>query len=222
MTTSRPRPPVPLGSPRRSAGFPVDPGPLAVELAEALGLRPALPPALVVAGSVTEVTRHQLDRLATRPGTELVRTSPASLDVDRAVAELLAAFDRGAQVVALTTADGDEPVVDLASGEAERVAESLGALVRAVLDARSISGVYVTGGDVTEAALDALDATALLLEAEIEPLAVQGRVVDGPWDGVPVATKGGLIGGPQTAAACVDALRTAARAYPRTEGAPTR
>jgi len=42
------------------------------------------------------------------------------------------------------------------------------------------------------------------------PLAVSGTVVGGPWDGLPVVTKGGLVGDVDATVACMDHLRRTA------------
>ena len=61
-----------------------------------------------------------------------------------------------------------------------------------------------------------LGAEGLEVEKEIIPLAVGGRLAGGLADGLPIVTKGGLIGDAETAARCLDHLRTAsAPAHPQ-------
>jgi uncharacterized protein YgbK (DUF1537 family) len=78
-----------------------------------------------------------------------------------------------------------------------------------------VGGLYTTGGDVTAAVLDALDARGLEVEEEVLPLAVAGAIVDGPWSGVPIVTKGGLVGDDRAAVVCVTQLARAAAAHAR-------
>lgn len=47
---------------------------------------------------------------------------------------------------------------------------------------------------MTAAVLSALEADGLDVEAEVQPLVVTGRLCGGPWHGLPIVTKGGLIG----------------------------
>jgi hypothetical protein len=49
----------------------------------------------------------------------------------------------------------------------------------------------------------------------VVPLAVAGSLVGGPWDGLPVVTKGGLVGDAGTTVACLDHLRSNADAHRR-------
>jgi hypothetical protein len=47
------------------------------------------------------------------------------------------------------------------------------------------------------------------------PLAVAGTVVGGPWDGLQMVTKGGLVGGADAALLCLEHLRLTAEAHRR-------
>jgi D-threonate/D-erythronate kinase len=108
--------------------------------------------------------------------------------------------------VLLATARDAGDVVVLPPQDAERLPLALGDVVRRVAEAHPVDGLYTTGGDVTAAVLAALGADGLEVDDEVVPLAVAGSLVGGPWDGVPVVTKGGLVGDSGTAVACVDHL----------------
>lgn len=73
----------------------------------------------------------------------------------------------------------------------------------------SPGGLYASGGDVAAAVTAALGADGFAIEAEVLPLAIAGHLVGGPHDGLLFATKGGLIGGPDTARDCLEHLRAA-------------
>jgi uncharacterized protein YgbK (DUF1537 family) len=96
---------------------------------------------------------------------------------------------------------------------ARRIPEALGEIVRRCLADRPVGGLYVTGGDVTVRVMAALGAEGIELEEEVLPLAVAGRLRGGPHGGLPFTTKGGLIGGPLAAVACVDHTRRLARRW---------
>jgi len=49
----------------------------------------------------------------------------------------------------------------------------------------------------------------------VVPLAVAGSLVGGPWDGLQVVTKGGLVGDASTMVACIDHLRRNADVHRR-------
>ncbi|GAA5174070.1 four-carbon acid sugar kinase family protein [Pseudonocardia eucalypti] len=67
-------------------------------------------------------------------------------------------------------------------------------------------GIVVGGGATGSALMDALGVPALDAEAEIAPLCPRSRVTAGRWAGLPVITKGGLVGGPETLSQLVAAL----------------
>jgi uncharacterized protein YgbK (DUF1537 family) len=77
------------------------------------------------------------------------------------------------------------------------------------------AGLYTTGGDVTATVMRELGAIGMEIDKEIVPLAVGGRIAGGSADGLPIVTKGGLIGDTGTAVDCFDHLSTTTRVRPR-------
>jgi uncharacterized protein YgbK (DUF1537 family) len=194
----------------------VDPGPFGAELAEHLGLGRAAapPPVLVVSGSLTRPTRDQLLELERLQGVPFVDVDAARLDVGGVLGrlqDLLAAVPAaGAVGVRAIPAEGNERV---SAETARHIPEALGEIVRRCLADRPVGGLYVTGGDVTVRVMAALEADGIELEEEVLPLAVAGRLRGGPHGGLPFTTKGGLIGGPLAAVACVEHTRRLARRW---------
>ena len=201
----------------------VDPGPGTVALAGALGLLEggAGAPLLVVSGSATELTRTQLGRLR---GEGHVRTvhpvrddGDAVPEVDgtsRALGEALADADADEVVLLATVLEADD-VVDMDAGQAEHLPVALARAVHGALQEHRVGGLLSTGGDVTAALLTELGAQGLEVHDEVVPLAVAGTLVGGPWAGLPVVTKGGLVGDADTASACLQHLRGEADAARR-------
>jgi uncharacterized protein YgbK (DUF1537 family) len=195
-----------------------DPGPASVALARALGLQQASSsaPLLVVSGSATELTRTQLRQLSSHRGTAVHRTptvgDSAVPDVDATTKMLddLLAGAGGDEVVALATVLEEAHLRPVSQAEAEEVPRALARAVRRNLEEHPVDGIYSTGGDVTAALLAELGSHGLEISDEVVPLAVSGTVVGGPWDGLPVVTKGGLVGDADAAVACVDHLRRTA------------
>jgi D-threonate/D-erythronate kinase len=193
----------------------VDPGPFGAELAEHLRLGPAAAapaPVLVVSGSLTWQTRDQLLQLE-RQGVRFVDVDAGRLDVGGVLGhlrELLAAAPApGAVGVRAVAAEGNQ----VRAEAARRIPEALGEIVRLCLAERPVGGLYATGGDVTVRVMAALGAEGIELEEEVLPLAVAGRLRGGPHGGLPFTTKGGLIGGPLAAVACVEHTRRLARRW---------
>ena len=201
----------------------VDPGPASLSLATALGItgRAEGDPVLVVSGSATELTRSQLARLAAEHPVRVVRpvtTGDGLLPDVAATADALTAALAAAapgDVVLLATVLDDTDVVEIGPADAERLPHELARCVRRALERRRVDGLFTTGGDVTAALLAELAADGLDVEDELVPLAVAGTLVGGPWEGLPIVTKGGLIGDAHTIVGCVEHLRRAAEAVRR-------
>lgn len=197
----------------------IDPGPGALALSEAMGIEgeTGLQPVLVVSGSATELTQRQLARLISERDPVVVRpvtrAGSAMPDVDASATALVAgvrAADPG-QVVLFATVLEHHDIGTLTTDEASSYAHTLGEITRRVLHETGVDGLYTTGGDITAAVLESLNGQGIEIHDEVVPLAVAGEIVGGPWTGLPIVTKGGLIGTADTALACVDHLLLAAQ-----------
>lgn len=200
-----------------------DPGPGSVAMARAMGLGAAAAagPVLAVSGSATELTRAQLAQLSVQRDVVLHRapTEPDSAvpEVDRTTAlldKLLESAPAGATVVLATVLD-ESDLRTVSPDDAERIPRALATAVRRNLERHAVDGVYSTGGDVTAALLRELGSTGLEVTDEVMPLAVAGGIVGGPWDGLPMVTKGGLVGDASAAIVCLDHLRASADRHRR-------
>lgn len=201
----------------------VDPGPFGPEFAGAVGLTSPTPddrdaaeastrtdaPLLVVAGSVTRVTREQLAALEHVHDAIFLDLDADNIEEATTAAELARLLDgtSAGGVAGVRTAASEAEVLPLDRAAAEAIPRRLGRVVREVLDRVGVAGLYLTGGDVTIAVLEELGGSAIAIDDEVLPLAVTGRVVGGPHAGLRVVTKGGLIGDAMAAVTCVDALR---------------
>lgn len=190
-----------------------DPGPASVAMARALGLDRSTPgaPLLALSGSPTELTRIQLQQLASERAAQLhrvVRDTPVP-DVDataRRLDEALGSAGPG-DIVVLATVLEESDLCRPTPEEAAEIPLALARAARRALEAHPVDGIFTTGGDVTAALLAELGSHGLEISDEVEPLAVAGSVVGGPWDGLQVVTKGGLVGDARTTIACLDHLR---------------
>ncbi len=188
-----------------------DPGPLTASYARAL-MATRRRRAMVVAGSVSEPSRAQLDRLEREMGAHLVVVDAAALaaggdeaeqEVDRVLNELLG-LDEEIRVIGVRSGKllerpDPEDAEQIADGFAEIAARALKAMP-------DIAGLYTTGGDITLAVCRRLGSRALNLVEEVLPLAVSARLMGGQQPGLPIVTKGGLVGGPDAAVQCVSKI----------------
>jgi uncharacterized protein YgbK (DUF1537 family) len=136
---------------------------------------------LVVLGSNTELNHRQLARLNERADarTRVVETILGSAPDDLR---------------------RDPAMADRAADEAAALLEA------AHMRGERCRGVVASGGHMASRLVDALDAPRLAVAGEVEPLCPRGTVAGGPWSGLSVITKGGLIGTDGTLAALVDDL----------------
>ena len=192
-----------------------DPGPASVAMARALGLegKAQSAPLLAVCGSATALTRSQIRHLVSERQAQVHRTprlgDSAVPDVDATTVlldELITDSEPG-DVIVLATAIEESDLRSLTPDEAEEIPRSLARAVRRNLEMHAVDGIFCTGGDVTAALLTELGSHGLEISEEVVPLAVAGTLVGGPWDGLHVVTKGGLVGDAATTVACIDHLR---------------
>lgn len=153
-------------------------------------------PLLLVSGSVTPLTFAQLAFVREKlRAVELSVPAVGPGDLADTARAFAASIPSDTDVVIVTTADNAADVLsDLDADALRAVAQRLGALARVLLSGHSFQGIVTTGGDVTLAVCAALGAHGIALEREVLPLAARGSLLGGRWEGLPIATKGGLVG----------------------------
>jgi uncharacterized protein YgbK (DUF1537 family) len=177
--------------------------------------RSGVGPALLVAGSVSEVTRGQILTLERLSGVARVELDPVALVGEVGVAEAeerrcqratAQALDGGRSVaLSLTPSTGArlavrDATVGGSSGPRDvsaRIASALGSIAAGVAAERNLAGMVLTGGDTAKAACLALGAVGLELLDEVEPGVPLGRLVvkgSGRHAGLAVVTKAGAFG----------------------------
>jgi uncharacterized protein YgbK (DUF1537 family) len=149
---------------------------------------------LVVLGSNTGLNHRQLERLRGRGDVAISADAhaPASGARTRVVQTIL-----GAEPDDLRR---DPRLADRAADEAATLLE--------IAHARGerCRGIVASGGHMASRLVDALGAECLAVRGEVLPLCPRGTVAGGPWSGLSVITKGGLIGDDRTLAVLVDEL----------------
>lgn len=181
----------------------------------------------MVSGSTTLQTARQIDELR-KCGAELVlgipRRETGSDTLERYCSLVLKGL-RTRGVCVLASALGGEDVERTvrwaaASGRdwrevALELPAFLGAVVRAVMERHFRErrsdpvALVLVGGMTAMAVVRALEASVLVPEYE-EDLVVEGRILDGPFAGTPLATKGGAAGNEQALVRAVNRLQRAA------------
>jgi len=191
--------------------------------------RPSRPasPVLLIAGSVSAVTRGQVAHLQARPGVAVVAVdTPALLEAGTLASEvercvtLAAGAARLGRDVAVVSGGSDELVarttalagrLGLAPGQAaEEVASGLGLICRELMALGVFCGLTLTGGDTAVSCCAALGATALTVFSEVAPGIPLGELRGGRANGLAVVTKAGAFGAEDALALAVDALKNQA------------
>jgi uncharacterized protein YgbK (DUF1537 family) len=67
-------------------------------------------------------------------------------------------------------------------------------------------GIVASGGHLASVLVDVLGAQRLSVSGEVAPLCAHGMIAGGPWSGLTIVTKGGLVGDDDTLSALVDYL----------------
>ncbi|MED3647716.1 four-carbon acid sugar kinase family protein [Halalkalibacterium halodurans] len=181
---------------------------------------------LVAVGSATSLTGRQLDYLITKLDASPIYVNPEPLasytstwdeEVERATK---AAQEAGKteKILIVTTYKPGQQLVNLkekAKQEntsedalAKRITDGLATISRQVLTSEELSfaGCFTSGGDVTASMCALGRANGIALQDEVLPLAAFGTFVAGYFDGLPVVTKGGLVGDETSIYDCVQYL----------------
>ncbi|MDF2591687.1 MAG: type effector Hrp-dependent outer [Clostridia bacterium] len=208
----------------------VDPGPFTAALVKELVSKPAKSrgqKVFVTIGSVSNLTRKQIDELRMRHNPLLVHANPGKLIYDdnraaeivRVTNKLLNEMDEF-EVIGLITTNSEDEVLDLRKiakelhitedDVAQRISDGLADITKLVLQqsGTTIGGLYTSGGDVTVAVCKELEAAGIAVKDEVLPLAAYGRIVKGKYNHMPIITKGGLVGDTSALTKCVDYLLT--------------
>jgi uncharacterized protein YgbK (DUF1537 family) len=177
----------------------VDSGPFGAALAEAMGLGPASGPPgpiLLVVASLAEHTALQLEHARAALGAVLVDVDVSHLDPAHMVERLLDAV--GSAQSGTVRAAGwrlvSEDRPDIA--RAGDVVAAMAGAAECALGRAPFHGVFASGGDMATGLLRRLGAMGFAIEVAVQPLVVCGRLSGGSREGLPFATKGGLIGNP--------------------------
>lgn len=179
---------------------------------------------LITIGSVTSQTGLQIDYYTQKTGVEPIFVDPErlatfteswELEVDRVIAEAESNL-KSNDILLITTYRPGQKILDLPKmaehedtteeGLAKRITDGLGTISRRLLqDHRDIfKGCYLSGGDVTASVASITRAHGIELNDEILPLAAYGSFIGGYLDGLPVVTKGGMIGDKKALYTCMN------------------
>jgi uncharacterized protein YgbK (DUF1537 family) len=168
-------------------------------------------PVFSVIGSRSDVSRRQLETAITSPGASVVRLdleafldSP-SRERGRIVHELEDRIPRTDHLILTSLGTGrDDRSAGIRRGRhsddeiPERIAGCLADAAADLVRRNRVAGLFLTGGDIAIHVLRAVGARGLRLESELEAGVPASRLIGGILDGMPVVTKAGAFGDPET------------------------
>ncbi|EHV4826624.1 D-threonate kinase [Salmonella enterica] len=175
-------------------------------LVGAAGLANALPvelfmqdrqrlPVLVVAGSMSEATRRQVDNALCRGRAEVVDIDAARMVSDSAEQEIASVVE---QACALLSQHRHTILRTSRQQLGERLSQRLGVVTLNIIEQARIGGLFLTGGDIATAVAGALGAEGYRIQSEVAPCIPCGTFVNSEIDDLPVITKAGGFGSDST------------------------
>ncbi|MCK1998133.1 four-carbon acid sugar kinase family protein [Psychrobacillus psychrodurans] len=203
---------------------PVDPGPLSASYSRLKAHQHVLTNKFIVTvGSITPLTGRQLNYLIEKKNADPVYVNTAALastsstwedEIERAMKEAIIKLEEQEVLIITTYAPGAGKLnlKEIAVREgvteeilAKRLTEGLAKVTHSVIDQteHTIDGMFSSGGDVTAALCSVSEAQAIGLQDEVLPLAAYGHFIGGVFDGIPVITKGGMVGDKYSIYKCV-------------------
>ena len=166
------------------------------------------PGVLAVVGSLSAVATRQA-QVASGRGVHTVRFQlPTAADSQgdgvHDLPAVIQALTGGRHALLWTRAGARQPSPSRAG---QGALEELAAAVREILAATPVSGLAVVGGETARTVCRALRASGLVLAGEVLPGLPYGRLLDGPFAGLAVATKAGGFGGDTALHECLQFLQ---------------
>lgn len=182
-------------------------------------------PVLAVVGSINSISAVQAQEamrdervFGVKIDIESVVRSPEK-EKNRVWTETIEHMDAGLDVLLATALENDQIVTasclskDLGltlSEISSRIADFMGDMTYDILKARQLSGMFLTGGDTAINVINNLSAKGSVLIKEIEMGVPLVSLLGGPYEGLPVITKAGAFGKPDTIRKSIDFLRNRA------------
>jgi D-threonate/D-erythronate kinase len=170
---------------------------------------PASPGALGVVGSLSAIASRQVE-MASKAGVTVVQWASPSAhamlgDTARDWQSVVHTLAAGRSVL-LWTNPGDPRAAAGSAGQ--RVLRAVADRVRALLSTTPVSGLMIVGGDTAQTVFRALHASGLVLAGEMAPGVPYGRLLHGPFAGLPTATKAGGFGADTVLKECLKFLQS--------------
>ncbi|WP_084414104.1 four-carbon acid sugar kinase family protein [Salibacterium aidingense] len=197
--------------------FPVDPGPLTAEYVKQRFAQKTFAiqaPVLALVGSATALTGGQLEYVMKKMEADVIYVDAEKLasytgtwveEVDHTAAKAKKQL-LTSEILIITTHKPGFGLIDLKKQSqkegysedalAKRIADGLGNIFRKVMQENDLpkTACFSSGGDVTASICAFARANGIELIDEVLPLTAYGQLTGGYFHGLPIITKGGMVG----------------------------
>lgn len=169
---------------------------------------------LVVAGSMSEATRRQVEKALCQARASVVDidasrliSAQAEQEIAAVVEQACALLGRQQHTILRTSRSADDrQMIDALCTEAgvsrqqlgEMLSQRLGTITLRIIEQARIGGLFLTGGDIATAVASALGAEGYRIQSEVAPCIPCGTFVNSEIDDLPVITKAGGFGSDST------------------------
>ncbi len=194
-------------------------------LVGAAGLANALPagtfmqekqelPVLVVAGSMSEATRRQVEKALCQDRAKVVDVDAARLAGSAFEQEMASVIEQACgllsqqhhTILRTSRRAEDRDMIDALCRNVEMsrqqlgelLSQRLGVITLRIIEQARIGGLFLTGGDIATAVASALGAEGYRIQSEVAPCIPCGTFVNSEIDDLPVITKAGGFGSDTT------------------------
>lgn len=194
-------------------------------LVGAAGLANALPvrtfmqakqelPVLVVAGSMSEATRRQVEKALCHGRAKVVDIDASRLASAQAEQEIASVVEQACAllgqrhhtILRTSRSAEDRQMIDSLCRElgvsrqqlGEQLSQRLGKITLRIIERSRIGGLFLTGGDIATAVASALGAEGYRIQSEVASCIPCGTFVNSEIDDLPVITKAGGFGSDST------------------------
>lgn len=157
-------------------------------------------PVLTVSGSPAEVSKKQI-KAAREYGIDVVKFDFASINKQEVMQRIEKFLLQGKDIIVDGAGSGKEKIRSLYNGDksrlyddSKRIQSILFEILNNAIKKVKLSGVLIAGGDTAVNICRKLEAKAIKITGEVEPLIPSGKIIGGRADGIEVVTKAGGFG----------------------------
>lgn len=205
----------------------VDPGPFTMYYTKELQKKNHLErKILMVIGSATETTKKQIEVILQQEDIFLQKMNPKDFfeeekrqkEIERVVSMIKKGIESYDLFLLTTSPIGNEEKINLPeiAKKLELSVEDISKIIsntlteaatRILEETQKFEGVYSSGGDITVALLEKLEAIGVEIKEEVIPLAAYGRIIGGKFSNLKLVSKGGMVGKEDTIKLCLNQIK---------------